>query len=423
MQQAGMGGRIFHGWWIVAAGFICTALLIGSTTYSFGLFVAPLSKEFALSRANANTGFIALLVGFALWAPIVGRLLDRSSARKVITVGALLFAGGFTMIALSPSPLWMALAILGPVSAGAVSAGALAANTVTARWFQRRRGRALGVLAVATSAGGFLMPPLIALLMQSFGWRMALVAQGALVAALAIAVAWLLVRDRPQDLGLLPDGLPAPATTATITPTSDAGTWTFGRLLRTPNYWLLSCGAGILLGADQALLSSMIPYGTDAGLTPAQASLLVSSLTFSAILGKLAIGALADRFDKRLLFCAVAACNLCFLVILLLSPGYATLLVACSIIGLAIGGTYPLWTTLAADCFGTASFGSVLGSMNLLMVPFSIAAVRYIGEVFDRTGSYGPAFITFMGTAVLSTVLILALRPPQPAGVAVTAPA
>lgn len=407
---------VFHGWWIVLAGFVCTALLIGSTTYSFGLFVAPITAEFGLSRADANTGFIALLIGFALWAPLAGRLLDRVPARRVVAGGALLFALGFALIAVSRSPLLMAAAILGPVSAGTVAAGALAANTIAARWFQRRRGRALGVLAVATSAGGFLMPPLIAALMQAYGWRTALVAQGALVATVAVAVAWLLVRDRPEDLGLAPDGLAMPSGHPAATAAGSGGTWTFGRLLRTRNFWLLSCGAGILLGADQALLTSMIPYGTDAGLTPTQASLMVSSLTFSAILGKLVIGALADRIDKRLLFCAVAACNFAFLCILLLGPGYATLLVACGVIGLAIGGTYPLWTTLAAECFGTATFGAVLGTMNLVMMPFSIVAVRYIGEVFDRTGSYGPAFMTFMGTAVLSTVLIAALRPPAARG-------
>jgi len=410
MEQAKAADGIFQGWWIVAAGFVCTALLIGSTTYSFGLFVAPLSAEFGLSRANANIGFMALLLGFAVWAPLVGRLLDRRPARQVIAGGGMLFAAGFVLMGLSHSPTTMALLVLGPVSIGTLAAGALAANTIAARWFLRQRGRALGVLAVATSAGGFLMPPLVAFLMQSLGWRQALMAQGLFVGLVIATLGWLLMRDRPSDLGLTPDGQPLPQAGQGAAAGGEA--WTLGKLLRTRNFWLLSCGAGILLGADQALLSSLIPYGTDAGLTLPQASLLVSTLTFSAILGKLAIGALADRYDKRLLFCAVAVCNFAFLVILLLSPGYATLLIACSIIGLAIGGTYPLWTTLAADCFGTASFGSVLGSMNLLMVPFSIVAVRYIGEVFDRSGSYDTALMTFMGTAVLSTVLILALRLP-----------
>lgn len=403
--------RVFHGWWVVLAGFVCTMMAIGSTTYAFGLFVAPLSTEFGLSRANANTGFIFLLLGFALWAPLVGRLLDRASARKVMLAGAWLFAGGFALIATATSPLLMGLAVLGPVALGTVASGALAANTVTSRWFVAHRGRAMGLLAVATSAGGFTMPPLIAWLMESCGWRTALIVQGMGLATMATVMVLLFVRDRPSDIGLQPDG----AALAVDTPVVASGgtTWTAGQILRSANFWLIGCGAGILLGADQALLVSMIPYGTDAGLSLQQATLLVSCLTFSAILGKLAIGALADRIDKRWLFCAVAVCNFAFLVVLTLGPSYPVLLIACCIIGLAIGGTYPLWMTLTADCFGSASFGVVMGSMNLLVMPFSIIAVRYIGLVFDRSGSYQQAFLTFMVTAVVATLLILAVRLPR----------
>lgn len=409
---------LYHGWWIVIAGFICTLLTIGSTTYAFGLFVEPLSKEFGLTRADINSGFIFLLLGFAVWAPIVGRLLDRLPARVVMSAGAALFAGGFVLVALADSPLVMGLMILGPVSLGTVACGALAANTITSRWFQARRGRAMGLLAVSTSAGGFSMPPLIALLMENFGWRSALIVQGLMAAGLMLLVVWLFIRDRPSDLRLVVDGGEAGPVLQTEDPGTADRIWSFGGLLGSANFWLVACGAGILLAADQALLASMIPYGTDAGLSLQQASFLMSCLTFSAILGKLAIGALADRVDKRLLFCAVAACNLIFLIVLLMGPGYVVLLIACSIIGLAIGGTYPLWMTITADCFGARSFGTVMGSMNLVVMPFSIIAIRFIGEVFDRTGNYQLAFITFMGTAVVSTVLILAVRLPGKASVA-----
>jgi MFS family permease len=402
--------RIYHGWWIVAAGFVCTLLAIGGTTYSFGLFVAPLSEEFGLSRADANGGFIFLLLGFALWAPIVGRLMDRMPARAVMIGGAALFAIGFALIALAQSPLIMGLAVLGPVSLGTVACGALASNTLTARWFRARRGRAMGLLAIATSAGGFVVPPLTALLMTQLGWRGALGVLGLIVFVVVSLCVGLLVRDRPSDLGLELDGAaPAAAQPAPATERS----WSFRELLRTPNFWLIAWGTGILLAADQALLASMIPYGIDAGFGAQRAALLMSCLTFSAIFGKLAIGMLADRVDKRWLFTAVAACNLAFLVVLLLSPGFVTLLVACCIIGLAIGGTYPLWMTLTADCFGSTSFGAVMGTMNFVVMPFSIAAIRFIGEVFDRTGSYDLAFQVFIATAFVATALIWMVRLPR----------
>lgn len=407
--------RVFHGWWIVAAGFLCTLLALGSTTYSFGLFVAPMAETFGLSRADANGGFIFLLLGFAIWAPVIGRLLDRLPARRVMTAAALSFGIGFLLIAAAPAPWMMALAIVGPVAFGTVGCGALAANTVTSRWFLRQRGRAMGLLAVSTSAGGFSMPPLIAWLMETFGWRTALAIQGVLVAGLAAAAILWLIRDRPADLGLHLDGAAEDPTVGLGAPPK-AVLWRYGPLLRNANFWLLALGAGILLGADQALLATMVPYGLDAGFSASQAALLMSSLTFSAIVGKLIIGALADRVDKRWLFAAVAACNLGFLVVLMSAPSYPVLMLACALIGLAIGGTYPLWMTLTADCFGSASFGSVMGAMNLVVMPFSIIAVRFIGEVYDRTGGYNPAFQVFIGTAVISALLVFAVRPSRSAG-------
>ena len=120
---------------------------------------------------------------------------------------------------------------------------------------------------------------------------------------------------------------------------------------------------------------------------------------------------LADRIDKRWLFTAVAACNLAFLLVLLSAPGFVPLMVACCVIGLAIGGTYPLWMTLTADCFGSTSFGAVMGTMNFVVMPFSIASIRFIGEVFDRTGRYDLAFQVFIGTAFLATALIWRASP------------
>ncbi len=402
----------YHGWWIVAAGFLCTLLTLGSTTYAFGLFVEPLSLEFGLTRADINSGFIFLLLGFAIWAPLVGRLLDRLPARAVMSCGAALFGGGFVWVAFAQSPLLMGLIILGPVSMGTVACGALAANAITSRWFEIRRGRAMGLLAVSTSTGGFTMPPLIAFLMENLGWRTALVVQGLMAAGLMLMVVMIFIRDRPSDLQLAVDGGEAHPVLHTEQRRPNEKAWSFGSLFGAGNFWLVAGGAGILLAADQALLASMIPYGMDAGLSLQQASFLMSCLTFSAILGKLAIGALADRVDKRWLFCAVACCNLAFLAVLLMEPDFVVMLVACSIIGVAIGGTYPLWMTITADCFGARSFGTVMGSMNLVVMPFSIIAIRFIGEVFDRTGSYDIAFFAFMGTALLSMALILAVRLP-----------
>jgi MFS family permease len=398
----------FQGWRVVGAGFFNAMLMVGATAYSFGLFVLPLQAEFGLSREQANLGLVLLIIGFAVWAPIIGRLIDRRSARTIGIIGAALFAAGFAAIALAGAPWAMALALAGPVALGSTAAGAFAANTVAARWFVAKRGRALGIVSVATSAGGFVVVPVMARLVEALGWRDAVLAAGLGIGALVALATWGFIRDRPADAGQFPDG--ADAAPAVDTP--DDRRWTVGEMLKARNFWLVGIGAGLLLGSDQALLVSLVPYGVGRGFSVTEAANLIAVLTGSAVVGKLIIGWLADRIDKRALFGFTCLCNIAFLLLLRSEPSYGALVAAASVIGLAIGGVYPAWTTLTAQCFGRVSFGQAYGLMNLVTMPFVLASITLAGRSLDATGSYDLAFAIFLGSAALAAVLVGLVRQP-----------
>ena len=410
-QQPG----IFRGWYVVVGGFLNSMLLIGATIYSFGLFVNPVEAEFGLGREQVNLGYLAFLIGFAVWAPIVGKLLEKFDVRLISTVGSVSFAAGMIAISITYSAPVIGLLLLAPVAFGVVAAGAFTANTVVTRWFTMKRGQALGVVAIASSAGGFAITPLFALVVGEFGWRQALAIMGVIIGIAAVAVAALFLRDRPSDFGIRPDGEIETSTSATL---ADETPLTGKQILGMRNFWLVAVGVGLLLGSDQAILTSLVPYGIDRGFTMAEASFLVSAMTGSAILGKLVLGWLCDRVDKRYLFLFVVACNLAFLAVLILQPGYTQLLVAASIIGLAIGGVYPVWTSLTADCFGSTSFGIAYGLMNIVAMPCALISVTLAGRSFDQTGSYDFAFWTFVGLDILAAILVFALRlkPAAPKG-------
>ena len=381
-------------------------LMVGATAYSFGLFVLPLQKEFGLSREQANLGLVLLIVGFAVWAPIIGRLIDRRSARVLGVVGAGLFAAGFAAISLAGQPWQMALALAGPVALGSTAAGAFAANTLAARWFVMKRGRALAVVAVATSAGGFVVVPVMARLVGALGWRGAVLAAGLAIGGLVAAATWAFIRDRPSNLGQHPDGGAAEPTLDT----PDDRRWTVGEMLRSRNFWLVGVGAGLLLGSDQALLVSLVPYGVGRGFSLPEAANLIAVLTGSAVVGKLVIGWLADRIDKRALFGFTCLCNIAFLWLLRSEPSYALLLASAAVIGLAIGGVYPAWTTLTAQCFGRVSFGQAYGLMTLVTMPFVLVSIVLAGRSFDATGSYDLAFGIFLGSAAVAAILVGLVR-------------
>ena len=397
----------FRGWHVVGGGFLNSMLLVGATIYSFGLFVNPVEQQFGLNREQANLGYIALLVGFALWAPVVGKLLVRFDVRTVSCIGAASFAAGMVALSLVQTPWLLGLLMLIPVSFGVVAAGAFTANTVVTRWFLKMRGRALGIVAIATSVGGFLIPPIFAALITEFGWRLALAIMGVAVGLLASLTALVLLRNRPSDIGTIPDGIAIEADNVRAV---DEPPLTAARILRSRNFWLVAVGVGLLLGSDQAVLTSLVPYGIERGFTLAEATFLISALTGSAIIGKLILGWLCDRIDKRYLFLVVVACNLAFLAVLLLESGYVQILVAATIIGLAVGGVYPVWTSLTADCFGSGSFGIAYGLMNIVAMPCALISVILAGRSFDQTGSYSFAFAVFIVLDILAALLVFAVR-------------
>lgn len=402
---------LYYGWWLIVAVFVGEMFAIGSTTYAFGLFVKPLEQEFGISRGDANKGLALFIVGMGLSAPLIGRLLDRRSARRIMLFGALWMALGLVAVAMAPSLGWMALAILLIVASGAAMIGPLTANTLAARWFERKRGRALGLVAVGTSVGGTLLVPLMAYNVEAFGWRQALMIQAGLIAVIVGALALWVVRDRPQDLGLLPDGDLARRQSAAAE-LAAGREWKPGELLRHRDFWCIGLSVGLTFAVTQSVLASLIPYATDTGIDAKKAALLVSSLSVCSILGKLLFGALAERIDKRWLLLAVVAFTVVQLATLIVQPSFGWLLVICGLAGFAIGGELPVWAAIIAERFGPRSFGTVMGLMNPINMVCSLSAISYVGFAYDRSGGYTLPFQHFLLVSAAAAVMTLLISRP-----------
>ncbi len=409
---------LYSGWFVLAGSFISAALAIGFTIYIAGMFTVPVSEEFGISRSGYNNGVMGLMIGIAVTSPIVGKLLDRFSARLIMSLAGVGF--GLALITISRiDVLWVMLVLLaGPVAFGAAACGVLGANTVVVRWFRRRRGRAMGMLALSTSVGGVISQPLTGWLISSFGWRDALFMIGFAVLLIFLLLNALLIRNRPsEDLTGYSDEFTAvdPTSTAAESARLDAREWTNGQLLRSRNFWLLTIGIGLFFGVDQAVLISQVPYFQDVGYDMQTASLLVAVKPISAVGGKLIVGYLADKVDLRLLFLCVASCNVLLMTVYILQPHFWVLLGCLTFLGIAVGGVFPVWTTITAWLFGTRSYGTVMGLMQIVIQPCAVLGVGFIGEAYDRTGSYIPAFALFIVLVITAIGLVTMVRPPTEA--------
>lgn len=409
--------RFYPGWRVHGGMFVCALIVAGCTSYIFGLFVIPVTEEFGLSRATVNNGFIAFLVGVGILSPIVGRLLDRFSARLVIACGGISFGLGMMAISITNSTSLILLLIFGPVSFGMAACGTLAANTVVVRWFKRRRGSALGVLAVATSAGGFIFTPLTAVLIENFGWRSTLLIIGLMAIFFIGLMTLFFIRNQPkgdeQGYSLEFEYVDSRADdeAASQEDQLQEREWSYGQLLRNRNFWLLTLGIGLLYGSDQAMITSKVPYMRDIGIDLSAAAFIISCMTISAICGKVLVGYLADKVDLRVVFHIVALAHIAILVAYIAAPPYWFLLTLITIFGIGIGGVFPVWTTATAWLFGSRNYGSIMGLMTVLLKILSIVAVRIIGGIYDAYGSYVPAFLIFIGAVVVSMLLVAMIKP------------
>jgi MFS family permease len=419
---------MFYGWRIVAVAFVTNFIAVGLVFYSYGVFFKALAAEFGGSRFGVAAGLAIMNVAISVIAPFLGHAFDRSSMRHIICLGALLSAVGF-FVASQIDALWQFYVVMGTFLAlGVAALGPLAGATLVANWFTERRGMALGIAGMGISASGFAMAPAATLLIGAIGWRDTFLVYGVVPLLVVIPLAWLVVVNRPERMGLRPDGAPDPGAAAAsggdppaatpadggrqLAPASEPD-WSTRSALRQPNLWVIAIAIALNSCTNGAMLTHIIPHATDIGFEPLAAAWVLSCIAGFGAVGKLLFGWIADRIDKRLtLGCATGLQGLGVVLILNVEQ-YQMLLLAGTVYGLGMGGMPPLAGALVGAAFGRYRFGRVMGLMNPVMLPIRVLGIPYAGWIFDRTGSYQIAFLTFVGLCVLSILVLAFLRLPE----------
>jgi MFS family permease len=418
---------MFYGWTIVGVAFLTHFISVGFTFYSYGVFFKALTADFGGSRLGIGLGLFIMNVVIAAVSPSLGRALDKDSARRIMLVGVCVMAAGFFLMT-QVAALWQFYAVFGSlVAVGSVMMGGLAGSTLVARWFVERRGTALGISAMGVSLSGMVMAPVATQLIEGIGWRGAYLVYGVVTLVLSLPVIWLLVVNRPEDLGLAPDGRPLANAGATqgdggpVLPLAAEQTinpavqpeWTFLGIMRVPSFWIISMVIGLTFASLGAVLTHIIPHATDIGLPALQASFVLSSMAGLGVVGKVFFGWIADRIDKRHAIWLLIGVQALGLVLVLEARSYPFLLLAGALFGFGMGGTVPLFGALIGAGFGRHAFGRVMGLMSPFMLPLQALGVPFAGYVFDRTGSYDVAFQAFLGIYALAALIVVFLRLPE----------
>jgi MFS family permease len=408
--------RRFYGWWIVTVSAITLLLAGGIGYYTFGAFFTPLVNEFGWSRAQISLSMSIMgLIGLA--GPLFGTWVERFGARRTMVLGALIMGLSFACLGFTFT-LYYFYAVYFVVAVGQMAILHIPVLTLVSRWFERRRGLAMGIAVAGLGLGGMIMLPLSAHLISVLGWRWTYGILGIAICLVLVPLITLVVRNSPRDLGMSPDGERPAELVKPDQARPDDGiqiqAWNLRGALRTSTFWILVASFTMVFTGTSSIIAHAVPFFVGRGFSNQLASTIVGGTAGVSILGRIGTGYLSDRVPVKYvaaLFFVLQAGGL----LLLMSPGTQTSVVAfIAIFGSAMGGLFVLEPLVIREYFGADSFASIYGGLWAFETVGWGAGPYITGYIFDRLGSYDLAFMTFLVATLLAVALIMPLRRPRP---------
>ena len=408
----------FYGWVIVAVTFVTMGVGVNART-AFSLLFPPILDEFGWERGVTAGAFSFGFLVSAVLSPSLGRLMDVRGPRVVIELGVGLMAAGLMLATLVREP-WHLYATLGVlVGGGGVCLGYTGQALFLPNWFVRRRGLAMSLAFSGVGVGSIVLLPWLGTLIGRAGWRAACWALGILVLAL-LAPLNLLLKRRPEDLGLEPDGDDASGSAAArpaidiVDPAWAAVDWTLGRALRTAPFWWLMVGYFCGLFAWYAVQIHQTKYLVEIGFSPTEAAWALGFVSLAGIPGQIALGHLSDRIGREWVW--TVGClgfALCYVALLLLrdtpTPTLLYFMVASQ--GMLGYGLTSVIGAIPAEIFQGRHYGAIFGTLMLASIVGGAAGPWVTGALYDATGSYALAFVLAIGASALSALAIWLAAP------------
>ncbi|MFO1377862.1 MAG: MFS transporter [Steroidobacteraceae bacterium] len=378
--------RFFYGWVVVAASMFCVSTGTGPFAFaSLGLFIIPFQEEFGWSRGQTSAALSVLLTTTAVCLPILGRIVDRYGARRVLMGSMVVLALSLAAIPLVVTKIWhlvVVFVVIGTLGAGTNSVPYM---SVLSAWFYRQRGFAIGLAIAGIGLGYAYVPVLVQFMIDESGWRAGYYALSAIVFLVALPLAFFFLRESPQQMGLQPDGATdgqAPRATS-----RDVGL-TRAEVLRHREFWMLAVIFVILSFVLNGLLSHLVPLLVDRGMNAKTAASVAAVEGITVFFSRIGIGYLIDRFFAPRV--AMAFFTLSALGIALLATGAVDgmAFMAAFLVGLSLGAEVDLLAYLTGRYFGLKSFGSTYGLLFAAILAGTALGPLAFGVGFELTGSY-----------------------------------
>jgi MFS family permease len=408
----------FYGWVIVAVTFVTMAIGVNART-AFSLFFPPIISEFGWERGVTAGAFSFGFVVSGAVSPLIGRLMDRSGPRAVMELGVALMGGGLLLAPLTLQPWHLYLTIGVMVGAGSVCLGYSGQSLFLPNWFVRSRGLAMGLAFAGVGIGSVTLLPWVQHMIEQTGWRTACTAMGFTV-LIVLAPINLLLRKKPDDMGLQPDGDAAPSASS-VKPVSNivdaewaATEWTLPRALATSRFWWIALGYFCGLYIWYAVQVHQTKFLLDIGFSPSVGVWALGTVSLLGIPGQIFLGHVSDRIGREAVWAiSCSGFAICFAALIALNYVPSLWLVYLLVVTQgALGyGLTSIMGAVVLEIFQGKHYGSIFGSIMLAALAGGAAGPWATGLLYDLTGNYGAAFAIGIAVSILSAVAIWLASP------------
>jgi MFS family permease len=406
--------RPFYGWYIVGAAIVFQAMPSGLVMQAFGTYAVLLEREFGWSRTAISSGFALMRVEEGLLGPLQGWMLDRFGPRMVMRVGTVIFAGGLFLFARVDSVIEFYGAFTA-IAIGVSMAGFLTLTTAVVQWFDRKRSMAMGIALLGGAAGGLILP-LVVEALERWGWRAVANASGAIVLVVGL-LATQVIRGRPEQYGLLPDG-------RTLEDETDAEReaaeerdelvqFSAREALRTRAFWLISLAHAASVLVVSVVQVHFAPHAVALGFSLQQAALVITIQTAGNLVSRPLGGWASDRVGSRFVILLAMLGHAVALLLLAYAQSFWMLAAFALLNGLAWGARVPVIVAMRAEYFGSRSFGTIMGLSSVLVTAASVIAPVLAGLSYDTLGSYTLSFTILAVLSGIGSVFVVFTPPPD----------
>ena len=408
------GGRIFYGWYIVAAAGGIQMLAGLLWVQSYGAYVVLLQEDFGWSKALVAGAFALTRIESGVLGPLQGWLVDKFGPRAILCIGILIFGIGFILFSQIDNLITFYLTFA-LIAVGSSLGGFPTVMVSLVNWFSRHRAKAVAMSLIGSSLGG-LSVPVIVFALEVLGWRTTAMISGLVVILVGLPLVQV-VRHRPRDFGEYPDGITDEETADGKSENIFTGQdFTARQAMRTQAFWLLSIGHACALLTVSALIVHLVPHLTEhMDYSLSQAGLVVALMTAFQMVGQIGGGYIGDRFNKRLICVGCMIAHAFGLMMVAFANSLLMVVAFTMLHGLAWGMRGPLMITLRADYFGPSSFGTIMGFSSLIVMFGMSLGPIFAGLMADIYGDYQIGFTVLATCAFMGSFCFLAAaRPVHP---------